>query len=37
MFYIFFDESTASIAYFISVLLPMPYIIYKGNKFKIKK
>ena len=37
MFYIVFDESTASIAYFISVLLPMPYIIYKGNKFKIKK
>lgn len=36
-FYIVFDESTASIAYFISVLLPMPYIIYKGNKFKIKK
>ena len=24
MFYIVFDESTASIAYFISVLLPMP-------------
>lgn len=36
-FYVVFDESTASIAYFISVLLPMPYIIYKGNKFKIKK
>ena len=37
MFYIVLDESTASIAYFISVLLPMPYIIYKGNKFKITK
>ena len=36
-FYVAFDELTASYAYFISVLLPMPYIIYKGNKFKIKK
>ena len=36
-FYVAFDEVTASYAYFISVLLPMPYIIYKGNKFKIKK
>ena len=36
-FYVAFDEITASYAYFISVLLPMPYIIYKGNKFKIKK
>ena len=37
IFYTAFDESTASIAYFISVLLPMPYMIYKGNKFKTKK
>lgn len=36
-FYVAFDEVTASYAYLISVLLPMPYIIYKGNKFKIKK
>lgn len=36
-FYIVFDETTAFIAYFISVLLPMPYVIYKGYKFKIKK
>lgn len=36
-FYVAFDELIASYAYFISVLLPMPYIIYKGNKFKIKK
>ena len=35
--YVAFDQITASYAYFISVLLPMPYIIYKGNKFKIKK
>jgi|TARA_B110000259_G_C13743272_1_gene293365 hypothetical protein len=37
IFYIAFDEPIASIAYFISILLPMPYMIYKGNKFKIKK
>ena len=36
-FYIVFDETTAFIAYFISALLPMPYVIYKGYKFKIKK
>ena len=36
-FYIAFDETTAFIAYFISALLPMPYVIYKGYKFKIKK
>lgn len=36
IFYIAFDETTAFIAYFISVLLPMPYVIYKGYKFKIK-
>ena len=36
-FYIAFDETTTFIAYFISVLLPMPYVIYKGYKFKIKK
>ena len=37
IFYIAFDESTAIIAYFISALLSMPYVIYKGNKFKINK
>ena len=37
IFYTAFDESTASIAYFISVLLPMPFMIHKGNKFKTKK
>ena len=35
--YLFFNDSTASIGYFISILFPMPYIIYKGNKFKNKK
>ena len=36
-FYIALDETTAFIAYFISALLPMPYVIYKGYKFKINK
>jgi len=35
--YLIFEESTASIAYVISVLIPLPYMIYKGNKFKVKK
>jgi len=35
--YLIFGESTASMIYFVSVLTPLPYIIYKGNKFKIKK
>jgi hypothetical protein len=35
--YLVFDEKTASIGYLISILIPMPYMIYKGNKFKIKK
>ena len=37
MSYLVFEESTASIIYLISVLIPLPYMIYKGNKFKIKK
>ena len=37
IFYIAFDESSAFIAYFIFALLSMPYVIYKGNKFKINK
>jgi drug/metabolite transporter (DMT)-like permease len=36
-FYIAFDEVTASIVYIISILIPLPYMVYKGNKFKIKK
>ena len=35
--YLIFEESTASMIYFVSVLIPFPYIIYMGNKFKIKK
>ena len=35
--YIVFEEATAAIIYCISILAPFPYIIYKGNKFKIKK
>ena len=35
--YLIFEESTASMIYFVSVLIPLPYIIYMGNKFKIKK
>ena len=37
IFYIAFDEVTASIVYIISILIPLPYMVYKGNKFKIKK
>ena len=35
--YLIFEESTAYMIYFVSVLIPLPYIIYMGNKFKIKK
>ena len=35
--YLIFEESTASMIYFVSVLIPLPYIIYMGNNFKIKK
>ena len=35
--YIVFEEATAAIIYCISILVPFPYVIYKGNKFKIKK
>jgi TRAP-type mannitol/chloroaromatic compound transport system permease small subunit len=34
--YIVFEQSTAALIYFCSILIPLPYIIYKGNKFKIK-
>ena len=38
MFFVALDEITAFIAYLVSVLLPMPFFIYKGlYKFKIKK
>jgi hypothetical protein len=35
--FIAFDEITAFIGYVVSVLVPLPYMVYKGNKFKIKK
>ena len=35
--YLVFEESTASMIYFFSILIPFPYMIYKGNKFKVKK
>ena len=35
--YIVFEESTAAMIYFFSILIPLPYMIYKGNKFKTKK
>ena len=35
--YIVFEEASAAIIYCISILVTFPYIIYKGNKFKIKK
>ena len=37
IFYIASDESTAFIAYFISVFSSMTYVIYIGHKFKINK
>lgn len=36
-FYMAFDQYTALIVYIISILIPLPYMVYKGNKFKIKK
>ena len=36
-FYVAFDEVIAIFTYFISILLPMPYMIYIGNKFKKKQ
>jgi len=37
-FFVALDETSAFIAYFVSVLVPMPFFIYKGlYKFKIKK
>ena len=37
MLFVAFDEITAFIGYLVSVLVPLPYMVYKGNKFKIKK
>ena len=38
MFFVALDEITAFIAYLVSVIVPMPFFIYKGlYKFKIKK
>ena len=34
LFYILYDGTTASIIWCISIFIPMPYMIYKGNKFK---
>ena len=36
-FYAAFDEVIATFIYFISILFPMPYMIYMGNKFKKKQ
>ena len=35
--YIVLDDFIAAIGYCISILAPIPYMIYKGNKFKNKK
>ena len=37
MLFVAFDEITAFIGYLVSVLVPLPYMVFKGNKFKIKK
>ena len=37
MLFVAFDEITAFVGYLVSVLVPLPYMVYKGNKFKIKK
>ena len=37
IFYIAFDEIIALIAYCVPIVVATPYMIYKGNKFKIKK
>ena len=37
IFLVFYGETTAFIVYLASTLIPLPYLIYKGNKFKIKK
>ena len=36
MFYLAFGEGAAIIAYVISIILPIPYMVYIGNKFKNK-
>ena len=35
--YIVFEESSAAVIYFFSILIPLPYITHKVNKFKINK
>ena len=37
IFLVFYGETTAFIVYLASTLIPLPYLIHKGNKFKIKK
>ena len=37
MFYSAFGEVAASIAYFVSIILPTPYMVYASNKFKNKR
>ncbi len=37
IFYIAFDEIIALIAYCVPIIVSTPYMIYKGNKFKINK
>jgi len=34
LFYILYDGITASLIWSISIFIPIPYMIYKGNKFK---
>ena len=34
LFYILYDGITASLIWCVSIFIPMPYMIYKGNKFK---
>jgi len=34
LFYFIYDEITSTIIWIISIFIPMPYLIYKGYKFK---
>ena len=34
LFYVLYDGITASLILCVSIFIPMPYMIYKGNKFK---
>ena len=34
LFYVLYDGITASLIWCISIFIPMPYMVYKGNKFK---